>query len=78
MKGSVNIDLGKPAIDVQVNITSIEDVDRALISIQNAARALWPEIVFRGDDGFEEAVAGDEIAELPSLPPRQKIGGGGA
>ena len=79
MKGFVKIDVSDNTIEAAFTLTCIDDVGLALAALQNAARTIYPTILFRGEPGFEEDDApGEASSEAPrkrkapdfSRPPR--------
>ena len=66
--GCINIRLAERVLEVQLAMTSVEEVGAGLDAIKAAARALFPDIVFIGEPGFE-----DEPAEVASSAPAADV-----
>ena len=56
MKGSATVDYDRGEIAVDVTLHQVEDAGDAIHAIKTASRMLWPDIVFEGEPGFDEAV----------------------
>ncbi len=77
---SVTLHLDERVLAVVARVASIEELNALILGIENAARGLWPEVVFRGEADFDD----DDEAEGGRRRPRgasnglPKSGGGPA